>query len=93
MLALFGLRAATGTVACTYLLTASTNFVMLLYSENKTIALQALQRCLNLLHPCSPPPPLLQGYKAQLTQMGQWQAAMASLNPAVQQKLAAMCQL
>ena len=36
---------------------------------------------------------LPQGYKAQLTQMGQWQAAMASLNPAVQQKLAAMCQL
>ncbi|PRW61530.1 transportin-1-like isoform X1 [Chlorella sorokiniana] len=36
---------------------------------------------------------LMQGYKEQLTQMGQWQAAMASLNPAVQQKLAAMCQL
>lgn len=46
--------------ACSYrhrgvhLLTASINFVVLLYSENKTIALQALQRCLNLLHPCSP---------------------------------------
>lgn len=42
------------------------------------------------------PHPLLsapQGYKAQLTQMGQWEAAMASLQPAVQQKLSAMCQV
>lgn len=35
----------------------------------------------------------LQGYKAQLTGMGQWDAAMATLQPAVQQKLSAMCQL
>ncbi|EFN51057.1 hypothetical protein CHLNCDRAFT_59360 [Chlorella variabilis] len=36
---------------------------------------------------------LMQGYKAQLTGMGQWDAAMATLQPAVQQKLSAMCQL
>lgn len=47
----------------------------------------------NQPNPNRSPPARLQGYKAQLTQMGQWQAAMASLNPAVQQKLAAMCQL
>lgn len=38
-------------------------------------------------------PLCLQGYKAQLSGMGQWEAAMGSLNPAVQQKLAQMCQL
>ena len=36
---------------------------------------------------------LMQGYKAQLVAMGQWEAAMASLQPAVQQKLATMCGL
>ncbi|KAI3424477.1 hypothetical protein D9Q98_010027 [Chlorella vulgaris] len=36
---------------------------------------------------------LMQGYKLQLTGMGQWDAAMASLTPPVQQKLVAMCQL
>ena len=35
----------------------------------------------------------VQGYKAQLAAMGQWDAAMASLTPPVQQKLSAMCQL
>lgn len=39
------------------------------------------------------PPTYPQGYKAQLAGMGQWEAAMASLEPAVQQKLSAMCQL
>lgn len=56
-----------------------------------------LPACWVEAEPTKPKPvpnhPRLQGYKAQLTQMGQWQAAMASLNPAVQQKLAAMCQL
>ena len=37
--------------------------------------------------------PAVQGYKAQLAAMGQWDAAMASLTPPVQQKLSAMCQL
>lgn len=36
---------------------------------------------------------LMQGYKAQLAGMGQWDAAMASLDPAVRQKLCAVCQL
>lgn len=35
----------------------------------------------------------MQGYKAQLSSMGQWEAAMGSLSPAVQQKLSAMCHL
>lgn len=34
-----------------------------------------------------------QGYKAQLTSMGQWDAAMASLSQPAQDKLRAMCQL
>lgn len=50
------------------------------------------------LVPCSADPALsrgspLQGLKAQLSSMGQWEAALGSLSPAVQQKLRAEFQL
>lgn len=39
------------------------------------------------------PSPALQGYKAQLAGMGQWDAAMASLSQPAREKLCTMCQL
>ena len=69
------------------------NLVQLMQASWRADSWSVLVRAHARAHPALPATLAEQGYKHQLDSIGQWQAAMANLSPAAQQKLQQMCQV